>query len=428
MSMMQKLWQDTKLYSIAHFSTSLLAFLMLPIYTTYFSPAAYGTWDLFFTTMTLLIPLVSFELSAATYRWLLQTNEEKDQRIAISTGFFALLTHTGISIIIAIIVFLLVDFPFQVEALVLLLSMLSFSFMQQCVRGLQLNRLFAWMSVLQSFIMISFNLYFILYLHLDIVAFFYAHIIANIIVILISWRKSKFSTYLSYTARSRKVLRGFYTYAWPIIPATASWWIMTMSDRWFISGFLGVASNGIYAIALKIPAILLMINTVFSLAWKDNAIIYIQKAEKDEHYTIVFRRYVRILASVVILLILLAKPVIIIFLDAAYADAWKYSGILLVATLFHAFALFWSAGFHAAKRTKAIFYSSVIGAIVNIVGNLLLIPIWGLYGIATATMIAFFVTWIMRVRAANGIFRVKLPIGEMIGWAIVITGVMIVIN
>src|SRR5699024_9455742 len=205
MSMMQKLWQDTKLYSIAHFSTSLLAFLMLPIYTTYFSPAAYGTWDLFFTTMTLLMPLVSFELSAATYRWLLQTNEEKDQRIAISTGFFALLTHTGISIIIAIIVFLLVDFPFQVEALVLLLSM------------------------------ISFNLYFILYLHLDIVAFFYAHIIANIIVILIAWRKSKFSTYLSYTARSRKVLRGFYTYAWPIIPATASWWIMTMSDRWFIS-------------------------------------------------------------------------------------------------------------------------------------------------------------------------------------------------
>src|SRR5699024_11706593 len=88
---------------------------------------------------------------------------------------------------------------------------------------------------------------------------------------------------------------------------------------------LGVASNGIYAIALKIPAILLMINTVFSLAWKDNAIMYVETAEKDDHYTIVFRRYVRILASVVILLILLAKPVIIIFLDAAYADAWKRS-------------------------------------------------------------------------------------------------------
>src|SRR5699024_9021293 len=137
-----------------------------------------------------------------------------------------------------------------------------------------------------SLIMISFNLYFILYLHLDIVAFFYAHIIANIIVIIFALRYSKFSTYLSYTARSRKLLRGFYTYAWPIIPATASWWIMTMSDRWFISGFLGVASNGIYAIALKIPAILLMINTVFSLAWKDNAIMYVETAEKDDHYTI----------------------------------------------------------------------------------------------------------------------------------------------
>src|SRR5699024_3528978 len=98
MNMMQKLWQDTKLYSIAHFSTSLLAFLMLSIYTSYFSPASYATFDLFFTAMTLLIPLLSFELSAATYRYLLQTTEEENQRIAISTGFFALLTHTGISI------------------------------------------------------------------------------------------------------------------------------------------------------------------------------------------------------------------------------------------------------------------------------------------------------------------------------------------
>src|SRR5699024_12345934 len=96
-----------------------------------------------------------------------------------------------------------------------------FSFMQQCVRGLQLNRLFAWMSVLQSLIMISFNLYFILYLHLDIVAFFYAHIIANIIVILIAWRKSKFYTSLSYTAPSSKLLRGFFSYTLPIINSTA---------------------------------------------------------------------------------------------------------------------------------------------------------------------------------------------------------------
>lgn len=428
MSMMQKLWQDTKLYSVAHFSTSLLAFLMLPIYTAYFSPAAFGTWDLFFTTMTLLIPLVSFELSAATYRWLLQTNTKENQRIAISTGFFALLKHIGISIIIAGAVFLLFDFPLKIEALILLLSMLSFSFMQQCVRGLQLNQLFAWMSVLQSIIMISFNLYFILYLQLGIVAFFYAHIIANIIVILIASRKSNFSTYLSYAARSREVLREFYTYAWPIIPATASWWIMTMSDRWFISGFLGAASNGIYAIALKIPAVLLMINTVFSLAWKDNAIMYNETTEKSAHYTTVFKRYVRILASVVIVLILLAKPVILIFLDAAYAEAWKYSGILLIATLFHAFALFWSAGFHAAKQTKAIFHSSIIGAAVNVVGNFLLIPVWGLYGIAIATMIAFFVTWLMRVRAARGVFEVEIPVGEMVVWGIGIVGVMLVIS
>lgn len=414
MSKTKKLWKDTLLYGIAHFSTSLLAFVMLPIYTAYFSPSAFGTWDLYITTISLLMPLISFELSSATYRFLIQANEQAEQQTIISTGFFSLLRHIVISTLIAIILFSLIDFPLKWQALLLLISMLLFSFMQQCIRGLGLNRIFAGMSILHALIMVGCNLAFIFLLQLGIVAFFYAQIIASIVVILFVWMKSNFSQYIAIRTRSNSMLRAYYTYAWPIIPATASWWIMTMSDRWFIGGFLGLHANGIYAIALKVPAILLMMNTVFSLAWKDNAIIHYEEADKDTYFTMIFTVYFRFLTTTVIGLILLAKPLILTFIDPAYAAAWKYSGILLVATLFHAFALFWSAGFHGAKQTKAIFHSSVIGALVNVIGNLLLIPFFGLYGIASATMVAFLVTWILRVRAAKVLFRIRFPSRDMV--------------
>lgn len=413
MKQTKKLWQDTLLYSIAHFGTSLLAFIMLPIYTAYFSPQAFGTWDLFLTTITLLMPLVSFELNSATYRWLLQTSDKLEQAKIISTGFFALLRHMISSALLAIILFLFIDFPFQWQALILLQSMLFFSFLQQCVRGLQLNRLFASMSIMHSIVTISFMIYFIFQLELGVVAFFYAQIIASITVSLFTWMKSKFSQFIIYRQYTSSLLSDFYTYAWPIIPATASWWIMTMSDRWFISAFLGLTSNGIYAIALKVPALLLMMNTVFSLAWKDSAIMYYDDANKDAYFTTVFTHYFRFLTTTVIVLILLAKPLIVLFIDSAYEAAWQYSGILLIATLFHAFSLFWSAGFHGAKKTTPIFRSSVIGAGVNIVGNFLLIPLFGLYGIAMATMIAFIVTWVMRVKAAEKLFKVVFPVKDM---------------
>src|SRR5699024_12095699 len=60
---------------------------------------------------------------------------------------------------------------------------------------------------------------------------------------------------------------------------------LTMSDRYFITAYLGMEANGIYAVANKIPAILLMMNTVFSLAWKDNAIISFNATDKNTYYS-----------------------------------------------------------------------------------------------------------------------------------------------
>src|SRR5699024_2706527 len=142
--------------------------------------------------------------------------------------------------VIAIIIIIIVQLPYGWEALVFInLSVVS-SFIQQCARGLGFNKLFASLGVIQTTITVALNLFFILVLELRLEAFFYASIIAFICVILFAWIRMRFSKYIASTSYSKESLSAFLKYAIPIIPGAASWWIITMSDRYFITAYLGM--------------------------------------------------------------------------------------------------------------------------------------------------------------------------------------------
>src|SRR5690625_4328447 len=82
-------------------------------------------------------------------------------------------------------------------------------------------------------------------------------------------------------------------------------------------------------------------------------------------YMFIFIHFLLLISSVVILFILLTKPVFTYIISDHFFEGWKYIGLLLVGSLFHTCALFWSAGYHGAKKTDVIFITSVIGAVVN---------------------------------------------------------------
>lgn len=410
----KKLLNDTTLYTFAHFSSQAVVFFMLPIYTNYFSPTAFGTWDIILTSTTLIVPFITFELTSATYRWLIDPHTRYSPVEIISTGFFQLVKNTTIFNFIAIITLPFLTIPLKWETLLFINVMIFTNFLNQTARGLGRNKLFAAQGLIHALLIAGLNIYFIIFLGMGIKSFLHSHIIAGIIIATIVFLRLDVRKHLSKSSNNKQLHSSYLHYAIPIIPATASWWIMTLADRWMIGGFLGLEQNGIYAIAVKIPAVLLMVNAVFSLAWKDSAITHYHQSDKNNYYTAILKHYFRLLASTVICLILLAKPIILIFIDPAYAAAWKYSGMLLIAALFHALALFWSAGFHGAKSTHRLLTTTLIGASINIILNFILIPIAGLYAIPIATTCAFFITWLARIFMSKRFFTIRLPISDIL--------------
>ena len=51
------------LLTIGQFGTKLLSFFLVPLYTNILSTAEYGTYDLNVTTVSLLVPILTFNIA-----------------------------------------------------------------------------------------------------------------------------------------------------------------------------------------------------------------------------------------------------------------------------------------------------------------------------------------------------------------------------
>ena len=83
------------------------------------------------------------------------------------------------------------------------------------------------------------------------------------------------------TKEDKQIEREMIAYSVPLILNSVSWWINNASDRYILTYFSGVAVNGIYSVAYKIPTILSTIQSIFYNAWSISAITEFDRNDTD---------------------------------------------------------------------------------------------------------------------------------------------------
>ena len=106
-------------------------------------------------------------------------------------------------------------------------------------------------------------------------------------------------------------------------------------------------------------------------------------------------------------LLLVNIPMASVLYSNDFFQAWQCVPFLLVGTVFNGIAQFEGSLFAAVKKTKSVALTTVLGAIINIIMNLLFIPRWGAIGAAFATMIGYFVMWILRTILLHRFVQMK---------------------
>lgn len=174
----------------------------------------------------------------------------------------------------------------------------------------------------------------------------------------------------------------------PLIPHYLSQVVLGSSDRIMISQMVGESQAGIYSLAYSVALIMTLFNT--ALLQTINPWIYQQiKGKHIERIAPVIYLTLIFIALVNLFLMLCAPEIVSIFAPKTYYQAvWIIPPVAMSVYFMYTYDAFAKFAFYFEK-TGYIMGASVIGALVNILLNWWLIPIFGYIVAGYTTLLCY---------------------------------------
>jgi len=406
MSAYNKLLKNSAVFAIGNLGTKLISFILVPIYTYSLTKEQYGSTDLITTTISLLLPLLSLSIYDAMLRFSMDKNYNK-------TDVFS----NGIIVIFFSFIFFVLFYPviinlepfkhFIIYFYVLLFCQLLNTILLQFVRGIGKVKLFAFTGIISALILLITASVLLLIFNIGIDGYFVSLIASNFVSCIILFVFGDIKKFITFRNLKPEITKEMLLYSVPLIPNAMMWWVMNASDRYMITYFVGISANGLYAVANKIPSLLNIINSIFFQAWQLSAIEEADSNNKSIFYSKVFNIISSLMFISTSILLVLLKFIMRFFVAEQFYDAWKYSPFLFLGVVFSCFSAFLGTNYIAAKDTKGVFKTSIVGAFINIILNLVLIPIIGVNGASIATMVSFALIWYLRIIDTKKFVHIK---------------------
>lgn len=408
MSREKSLINNTILYMVANFSSKLLSVLLLPFYTHYFTAGEYGYFDLINTTLLILVPVIFLQINEGLYRYLLDSKSEEEESGIITNAVIVSMRNAVVFSILAVAFFQFKDIKHSLLILILInVSVFSWIW-QQTARGLKNNVVFSTSGIVFTAVMLVSSIVFVVTMNMKIDGLLYSNILASVAMIgYIEWN-IKIINRLKISYRSSELQKKLIKYSLPLLPNSINWWVMNCSSRYLINIFIGPEANGVFAVACKFTSILILVNGIFNLAWQESAITEYESEDKDAYYSKMFNIYMKIQFTALLVLLPMTKWMMEIMVDEKFLEALIYIPFLYIGTVFSSFSMFYGTGYLSSKETKGAFSTSVTGAVVNIIANLVFLPLFGLQAAAVANMVSALVIWLVRVYQTRKYFKIRI--------------------
>ena len=398
MSKEKELAKNTIIIFLGKFCTQFLTFFLLPLYTAVLSSKEYGTVDLITTYVSLVVPIITLQIEMGLFRELIDNRDNLEQeRKIMSSGIFCVMVQFIICLIIYLFISLFINIPFSIYIILNVLAVMLSNVLLQISRGLGDNISYSIGSTIAGVGTVLFNVLFLVGLKWNIEGMLLSTAIANFLATIFLFIKLKIYKYINFSYINRKITKRIVKYSLPLVPNGLIWWIINVSDRTIISLFLGTAANGIYAISNKFSSVLIQVYNVFNLSWTESAALHINDSDRDEFFSNIFNSILKLFSSVCIMLIGLLPLIFNLLINKSYNESYLYVPILLLGMVFNIIVSFVGCIYVAKKMTAQVATTSFWSGIINIVINLLLIKIIGIYAAAISTVVAFAVMSIYRI-------------------------------
>jgi len=415
LNQIKHLGKHTFIYAIGSAIQTLVAFLLVPIYTHYLTPAQYGQLEILNMILLILTMILSFGFASA----IIKVHEqdcftEKEKKETLGTMYlFVMPIASLISLIFFIfskpITKLLLGDTGEVNLFYLVLglniftifSMLSFSLLRAKEKSLN----YILVSFLRFILTLGINIYLVVELQLGIFGILAGNLMATILAsfIFIPF----IFKYIKFTI-SKKYLAKLSYFGVAIIPAAIASWVMDLSDRYYLKHFVDLSEVGIYSLGYKIGMVVsVLMVTPFQLAWPTISYSLAKKDNAKEIYARVLTYFLFISSFVALGLTLFSPQVIEKISPANYARAAIVVPFVAFAYVLYGVHFIIVPGLHLKGKTK--YYPLIIGlpAIINLFLNYFFVPQLGMLGAAMTTLLCFMIMVVITYFISNHYYSVK---------------------
>lgn len=397
--------------TISQFGTKLLSFFLVPLYTSILSTSDYGTYDLVYSTVSILIPLLTINIFDAVLRFSIDDTENRKDIFSIACKYFIL---GNLIVALGLIINRLLNFSSLVNDFALFFVLIFFvqsalGILTAFARGLDCVLDLSISGVICSAFIIGGNIFFLCVCKIGLAGYFWANIIGPLVQIVYLSFRIKVWKYIKrveicFSEYEKKMI----AYSAPMIANTIAWWVNSVSDRYVVLYYCGLGVTGIYSVASKIPSIINIFQTIFNQAWTLSAVKDFDPNDENGFFSKMYNSYNALMVIICSILILGSRFLATFLYKGGFYEAWICVPFLLMAVVFGSLSGYVGGIFTAVKNTKIFAKSTVIGAIVNLLFNIILVPVFGAIGAAIATTISYFVVYYMRVRYMKSYISIKM--------------------
>lgn len=415
MSREGKLVKNTFIIAVGTFLPKICSLVTLPIITAYLTKIQYGAYDLINTGVSLILPVLTLQLQAAAFRFLIEYRNDNEKKYSIITDIFVFIT---IAAIMFGVIFLAMfpGLPVDTKIIIAFYFFIDTQFIavQQILRGFSLTRMYSFCSVVVSVLNMLFVIVTVSWFGWALNGVIISIALATFSAIVVVLLKTDIFKYFSLGSFSVPLLKEMLQYSWPMIPNSLSNWIISLSDRLVVTCFLGIEANAVYAAANKLPALFTSLQGTFVLAWQENASLSCDDEDVDLYYGKMFDGIMGILFAIIAMLIACTPIAFEILIKGDYSSAYAQMPILYMGMFFSAMASFIGGIYIANKRTKNVGITTMIAALTNLIIDLLLVKQIGLFAASISTCVSYFVLAVYRIINVQEFQKIKFNLKRII--------------
>lgn len=447
MGALKKLIGQTAIYGLSSILGRLLSYLLVPLYTYNLPTGEYGIVTDLYSYMALLFALLLYGMETTFFRF---SETENNQRKVLSTS--------SISILISTFTFLIIAFYFQENIASLIgydtkyitwfifiigfdaLTSIPFAYLRQQNKAIR----FATLKLINIFIYLILNLFFILYCP-SVIKEGDSHFLYNLVqsfftgdnlvqYIFISNLVASTITLVLLLPIYKHIKMGFSWSIWkkmipytiPILIVNIGGLIPITLDKILLPDLFngtreeGMMQLGIYGANAKISVIMLLVIQTFRYAADPFFFAESRNKNAKQTYARVMHWFV-IFGSFIFLSTMMLIDVIKYFIGSDYREGVFVVPILLMANLM--LGIYYNLSFWYKLNNKTIYgaYFSVIGAIIAIALNIILVPIYGMYGSAWSVFFAYLTPTILSFYFGKKHFPIPYQLSSIIFYPIIVS-------